>query len=147
MDSVTVYTLGFTQKNAQEFFGLLERAGVQRVLDIRLNNRSQLAGFTKQPDLAFFLKRILGVDCQHMPELAPTPEILDAYKARRMDWATYEKRFRSLLVERRIESLITRSMAQNVCLLCSEPTAERCHRRLVAEYLQGLWPDVRVVHL
>jgi uncharacterized protein (DUF488 family) len=147
MSSITLYTIGFTRKSAEEFFGLLEGAGVQRVLDIRLNNVSQLAGFTKQPDLAFFLKRILGIGCLHMPELAPTPEILEAYRARRINWATYEKQFQSLIEERHIENLVTPQLAENACLLCSEPKADRCHRRLVAEYLQSRWAGVRVVHL
>jgi len=144
---MTIYTIGFTKKSAQEFFGLLEKARVQRVLDIRLNNLSQLAGFTKQPDLAFFLKRILGIACLHLPELAPTPQILEAYKATRMDWAAYEREFRSLMQERHIESIVTPQLADSACLLCSEPKPDRCHRRLVAEYLQSLWANVQVVHL
>jgi uncharacterized protein (DUF488 family) len=147
MASVTLYTIGFTKKTAEEFFRLLETAGVKRVLDIRLNNVSQLAGFTKQPDLAFFLKRILGLPYLHMPQLAPTPEILEAYKKKQMDWATYEGRFKSLMVERHVENLVSPQLADNACLLCSEPTAEHCHRRLVAEYLQSTWSEVRVVHL
>lgn len=147
MDSTKLYTIGFTRKSAQVFFGLLEDAHVRRVLDIRLNNTSQLAGFAKQPDLTFFLKRILGITCLHMPELAPTPQILDAYKAKQIDWAAYEKEFRSLMEQRHIENVVTPQLADGACLLCSEQEPDRCHRRLVAEYLRSMWTDVDVIHL
>jgi uncharacterized protein (DUF488 family) len=143
-----VYTIGFTRKSAAEFFNLLRQAGVKRLIDVRLNNVSQLAGFSKREDLAFFLKEICAADYIHEPLLAPTQDLLDAYKKQKGSWDEYERRFLDLLAERRIEERLGRDLfAGPAVLLCSEPTAEHCHRRLVLEYLQGRWPDVRAVHL
>ena len=143
-----IYSIGFTQKTAEQFFGLLKRAGIRRLLDVRLNNISQLAGFTKRDDLAFFLKEICGADYQHVPLLAPTQEILDDYKKNKGSWSGYETQFLALMAERRIEEKIDRSLfTVPTVLLCSEPTAEHCHRRLVLEYLERKWGDVAVVHL
>jgi len=147
MAPITIFTNGFSRKSAAEFFSLLEKAGVRRVLDIRLNNTSQLAGFAKRDDLAYFLKAIGSIAYEHRPELAPTKEILDAYKKKRLNWAEYEERFTTLLAERQIENILTPSSLDHACLLCSEPKADKCHRRLVAEYLQARWGDVKVVHL
>ena len=143
-----IYTIGFTQKSAAEFFGLLKGAGIQRLMDVRLNNRSQLAGFTKAGDLEFFLGEICAAEYLHLPELSPTREILNAYKKKQMPWEVYEPAFLALLAERKIEEKLDRRLFELPCvLLCSEPTAEHCHRRLVAEYLAGKWPDVVIVHL
>jgi len=145
---VEIYTIGFTQKSAAEFFGLLKRAGVRRLVDVRLNNRSQLAGFTKSRDLEFFLAEICGAEYLHRPDLSPTKEILDAYKKGDMPWEVYEPVFLDLLNERKVEETLDRRLFGVPCvLLCSEPTAEHCHRRLVAEYLQSKWGDVEIVHL
>jgi len=143
----TLYTIGFAKKNAREFFTVLKEARVSVVIDIRLNNVSQLAGFTKKQDLQYFLQEIAGVEYAHKPEFAPTKEILDAYRKKEIDWSEYEKQFCRLLTERKIEDIITQQSAHKACLLCSEPTPEKCHRRLVAEYLREHWQNVEVVHL
>jgi uncharacterized protein (DUF488 family) len=143
-----IYSIGFTQKSAGEFFGTLKAHGIQRLLDVRLNNTSQLAGFAKQADLAYFLREICGAAYEHEPLLAPTQEILDAYKKHKGDWDVYEEAFLALMQSRSIESAIDKeSFARKTVLLCSEPTAEYCHRRLVLEYLQKEWGGVRILHL
>ena len=142
-----VFTIGFTKKNARRFFELLRASGAKRVVDVRLNNVSQLAGFAKKDDLAYFLKEIGGMDYVHLPALAPTQEMLDQYKKERCDWATYEKRFLELMKQRRIEETIPKEVVAEGCLLCSEDKPHQCHRRLVAEYLKQHWGDVQVSHL
>ena len=132
-----LFTIGFTKKNAQRFFGLLRESGAKRVVDVRLNNVSQLAGFAKKNDLSFFLKEICGMEYVHLPDLAPTREMLDDYKKRRGDWKTYEARFLELMQERRIEENVPREIVAESCLLCSEDKPHYCHRWLVAEYLSG----------
>jgi uncharacterized protein (DUF488 family) len=145
--SITVFTIGFAKKSAREFFDVLRRAGVQKVVDIRLNNVSQLAGFTKKDDLAFFLEAIGGIGYEHRPELAPTKEILDGYKKKTLTWAQYEMRFRELMAERKAETLVRLDELDRACLLCSESKADKCHRRLVAEYLRSKWNSVDIWHL
>jgi len=144
-----LYTIGFTQKRAETFFELLRQHGVQRLVDIRLNPAGQLSGFAKQDDLPYFLSR-LAAGCQyiHVPELAPTKEILSDYRSD-SDWSRYVMRFEALMDERRVPETLSRAdfEAQTSCLLCSEPTPEQCHRRLVAERLAAHWPDVEIVHL
>lgn len=142
-----LYTLGFTKKSAESFFELLRGSGAARVIDVRLNNVSQLAGFTKRDDLAYFLKQVCGMDYEHMPDLGPTQELLKAYRDGAVSWEDYETRFLALMAERRIEELPIRAIMDNACLLCTEETPDQCHRRLVAEYLQGKWGDVEIVHL
>ena len=142
-----VFTIGFTKKTASEFFELLRASGVKRIVDVRLNNISQLSGFSKKDDLEYFLGKICRIEYIHMPELAPTREMLDAYRREHHDWRTYECQFVALMEQRRIEKLgIKRSMA-NGCLLCSEASPEQCHRRLVAEYFREHWSGVEIVHL
>jgi len=145
--AMRIFTIGFTRKTAEEFFGLLERAGVKRVVDVRLNNVSQLAGFAKKEDLRFFLKRVCGIEYVHVPELAPTQEMLDAFKKEKGEWADYERKFVALITERQIEVTVAKEVLHLGCLLCSEDTPEHCHRRLVAEYLQRAWGDVEITHL
>jgi uncharacterized protein (DUF488 family) len=143
-----IYSIGFTQKTAEQFFGLLRQAGVRRLLDVRLNNSSQLAGFTKRGDLAYFLRELCGAEYRHEPLLAPTQEILDAYKKGKGSWRAYESAFLALLAERRIEHQLDRALFEvPTALLCSEPTAERCHRRLALEYLQKKWGGFTITHL
>lgn len=143
-----IYTIGFGQKSAADFFGTLERAGIKRLVDIRLNNTSQLAGFTKKEDLRYFLSRILLADYLHEPRLAPTQEILDAFKKRKGSWDEYEKSFLTLMEKRKAESILDRSLFETpAVLLCSEPKSDKCHRRLVAEYLKSQWGDLEIVHL
>jgi len=142
-----LFTIGFTQKSAEAFFGRLSRAGVKRVIDIRLNNVSQLAGFAKRDDLRYFLKAICGIDYIHLPELAPTQEILDHFKKKKGDWSAYEKEFRSLLSQRKPEETLSRDLFDSGCLLCSEDRPDHCHRRLVAEHLAKKWGNLEIFHL
>lgn len=143
-----ICTIGFTQKSAREFFGALKAAGVRRLIDIRLKNTAQLAGFTKKDDLAYFLQEICRIAYTHEPRLAPPEELLHGYQHKEVEWAEFERRFIDTLKERRVEKELDRTLfGEPVVLLCSEPTAEHCHRRLVAEYLAAKWPEVRVKHL
>ncbi|MFI5003595.1 MAG: DUF488 family protein [Solirubrobacterales bacterium] len=143
-----IYTIGFTQTTAEHFFGRLKAANVERLLDVRLNNSSQLAGFAKAQDLPFFLRELLSARYEHDPRLAPTQDMLDDYKKRKGDWSTYERGFLELMAQRQIERALSPvEFDVPTALLCSEATAEHCHRRLVCEYLAERWPDVRPVHL
>ena len=143
-----IYTIGFTKKSAKKFFDALKKAGIKRLIDIRLNNSSQLAGFTKQDDLAFFLKEICGAEYMHKPTLAPTKEILDDYKKKVITWEEYERRFSALMTERRVKEILNKELFDTqTVLLCSEPKPDKCHRRLVAEYLKEKWGDIKIIHL
>lgn len=142
-----VFTIGFTKKNARQFFDALRKSGAKRVVDVRLNNVSQLAGFAKRDDLAFFLKEVCGMDYVHLPELAPTQRMLDEYKKLRGDWDTYARRFLDLMEQRRIEDKVPKELLERGCLLCSEDQPHHCHRRLVAEYLKERWGDLEIAHL
>ena len=144
---VQLFTIGFTGKTAEQFFERLQKAGVRLLIDTRLNNVSQLAGFTKRKDLEFFLRAIGGIGYVHDTELAPTGDILDAYKKKRMKWDEYEQRFNELLEQRALADHRKPVDFDRACLLCSEPTPEHCHRRLVLEYLQEKWGGLTVVHL
>lgn len=144
---IELFTIGFTQKSAQEFFTNLKTAGVKRVVDVRLNNNSQLAGFSKKNDLAYFLKEIAGIDYVHIPDLAPTQDILDAYKKQKGDWGVYERHFLELISKREIENKIQPDLLHNACFLCSEHLPHHCHRRLVAEYLNKKWGSIHIEHL
>jgi uncharacterized protein (DUF488 family) len=145
---VEVYTIGFTKKTAEEFFGLLSKAGVRRLVDVRLKNTSHLASWTKRVDLEFFLRELLGADYVHEPLLAPTEALLTGYQKRQLTWSEYETRFLELMAERRVEEKIPPSLFEvPTVLLCTEPDAQRCHRRLVAEYLDARWGGLDVVHL
>ncbi len=142
-----ILTIGFTKKNARTFFGLLRESGARRIVDVRLNNVSQLAGFAKRDDLAYFAENLCGLDYVHVPELAPTRQMLDDYKKRGGDWDTYERQFLALMRERRIEETLPRDLLDGGCLLCSEDTPHNCHRRLVAEYLSRHWGGAEIIHL
>lgn len=144
-----IYTIGFTKKTARRFFGALKDSGAKRLVDVRLNNQSQLAGFAKKDDLAFFLGELRDVNLEyvHIPELAPTQEILRDYRKRTIGWKTYERKFLELMQERRIERTVPKDILDDGCLLCSEHEPTHCHRRLVVEYLQERWGDVEVHHL
>lgn len=141
-----LFTIGFTQKSAEQFFSVLLTASVRRIIDVRLNNISQLAGFTKRTDLPYFLKAIGNIDYVHLPILAPTQAILDAYKKRGGGWQAYEESFLRLMEERHVEDQVSPSLLDGGCLLCSEPTPEHCHRRLVAEYLNAKWERTIEIH-
>lgn len=142
-----IFTIGFTKKTAERFFSALSDAGVSRLVDVRLNNVSQLAGFSKKDDLSFFAKAICNIPYVHLPELAPTQSILDDYKKKKGSWAVYEQRFLQLMHERKIERSVTKDLMRGSCLLCSEDKPHHCHRRLVAEYFREAWGDVDIVHL
>ena len=143
-----IYSIGFTQKSASQFFEKLKANDIKRLLDVRLNNTSQLAGFAKRADLAYFFAEICGGTYEHEPLLAPTQEILDAYKKRKGDWCVYTEAYLSLIRGRKVEELLSReSFMRKTALVCSEPTAEHCHRRLAIEYFQQHWPEVIIRHL
>jgi uncharacterized protein (DUF488 family) len=144
---MTVYTIGFTRTSAEWFFTRLQRAGVKKVVDVRLSNTSQLAGFAKKDDLRYFLRAICGIDYEHRVELAPAPDLFDAYKKARGPWSTYEAGFLELMSRRQVDKMMSREDFDRACLLCSEPRPDHCHRRLVAEYLKGQWGDLEIVHL
>jgi uncharacterized protein (DUF488 family) len=145
-EPVNLFTIGFTQKNAEQFFETLLKAGVKCVIDTRLNNVSQLAGFTKQKDLKYFLSKLGGIKYVHLLDLAPTKDILDYYKKKRIKWTDYEEKFNSLITERKIEKKVYAELLDSGCLLCSEAKPHYCHRRLVAEYLQQKLDAVIKVH-
>ena len=143
-----IYSIGFTQKTAEQFFSRIKGAGIRLLLDVRLNNVSQLAGFAKRDDLQFFLREICGMGYSHRLDLAPTQAMLDDYKKRgATTWAEYESQFRNLMTARRIEETIAPELLDNAVLLCSEDKPHHCHRRLVAEYLAQRWDGVDVQHL
>jgi uncharacterized protein (DUF488 family) len=144
---VRIHTIGFTRKPARAFFGLLRESGARHLIDVRLHNVSQLAGFTKRDDLEYFLAEICGMDYTHELRLAPTKPMLDAYQKRGVTWEEYERSFVDLMAERRVEHTLSREVLDNSVLLCSEAGADHCHRRLVAEYLAEHWGDVEIVHL
>jgi uncharacterized protein (DUF488 family) len=143
-----VFTIGFTKSSAADFFGRLKMAGVTRLVDVRLNNSSQLAAFAKQKDLRYFLRELCGAEYVHEQLLAPTQDILDRYKKRKGAWAEYEREFFDLIAERQIETKLDPAVFNGrTVLLCSEPEATHCHRRLVLEYLQKFWDGLRISHL
>ena len=137
----------FTKKSAHRFFDLLRASGAKRIVDVRLNNTSQLARFAKRDDLAYFLKELCGIDYVHLPELAPTQEMLADYRKKHKDWGVYESQFLKLLWERRVQDTIAKNIIHESCLLCSENSPHHCHRRLVADYLGDYWGDIHVTHL
>ena len=143
-----IYSIGFTQKTASEFFGTLKAHGIERLLDVRLNNKSQLAGFAKQADLAYFLKEICGAEYEYEPLLAPSEELFNAYRKEKGSWETLAKGYVKLLKARRVESVLKKEgFRKKTVLLCSEATPEKCHRRLALEYLQQQWPEIKIHHL
>ena len=141
-----LYTIGFTKTSAENFFERLKKSGTKAIIDIRLNNVSQLAGFAKRDDLKYFGKAICGIDYLHLPQLAPTQNILDEYKKNGGSWSEYEKKFINLMKERQVENL-NKEILDGGCLLCSEDNPTHCHRRLVAEYLRSKWGNVEIIHL
>jgi uncharacterized protein (DUF488 family) len=142
-----LYTIGFTKKSAEKFFGLLRKAEVTTLIDVRLNNVSQLSGFAKRDDLKYFLREICDVQYAHRIDLAPTQPLLDDYKKQGASWTSYEDRFLELMKTRHIETTVPRELLNNAVLLCSEHEAQHCHRRLVAEYMAQQWGDVSIEHL
>ena len=147
-DQIEIYTIGFTKKGSKKFFGLLRDASITRLIDTRINNRSQLSGFAKRDDLIFFLDELLGAEYIHDTDLAPTKELLNEWRNDEISWSTYEDRFEELMTEREIETELDPSMfADPTVLLCSEHKPDYCHRRLIVEYLDDKWGNVNAVHL
>jgi uncharacterized protein (DUF488 family) len=143
-----IYSIGFTKKSAEQFFSALRSAGIRRLVDVRLNNVSQLAGFAKKQDLPFFLRELCEAEYLHEPLLAPTQQMLDDYKKRKGAWAEYEARFLALMAEREIERRLDRASFEiPSALLCSELSPDQCHRRLVLEYLREKWGEIKMTHL
>ena len=145
---IDIYTIGFTKKNAETFFGFIKEANVSTLLDVRLNNVSQLAGFAKKNDLMYFLKELCGTEYIHTPELAPTKDMLSLYKKGEMPWKKYEDKFLNLMSQRQIEKTVKPTLLDHGCLLCSEHEPHLCHRRLVVDYLnENSELDLKVKHL
>ncbi|MHC4206507.1 MAG: DUF488 domain-containing protein [Planctomycetota bacterium] len=147
MSDIKLYTIGFTKKSAEQFFTILLNNGVRNVIDARLNNTSQLAGFAKLPDLQYFLMEIGNIDYVHRPDLAPTGELLKAYRKKTIDWDTYKQEFITLLRQRSIEGSVDPITLDRTCLLCSEAEPLHCHRRLIAEYLRETLGGINICHL
>jgi uncharacterized protein (DUF488 family) len=148
LEKVTVSTIGFTKTTASSFFDRLKKSGVKKVFDVRLHNTSQLAGFAKADDLAYFLRQICNIEYVHQPLLAPTDDILKAYKRDKGDWLLYQRQFLELMASRMVETHLNPVMFQGVCLLCSEAEPHHCHRKLVCEYLNNKWDSIlEVKHL
>ena len=143
----TLYTIGFTEKSAERFFALLQGAEVTRIVDTRISNNNQLAGFAKVPDLSFFARRIANIGYEHIADFAPTKELLGRYRGKQLTWDQYAQEYRALLVSRNIAATLKVAELDGACLLCSEHLPHYCHRRLLAEYLQTLDPTLRIVHL
>jgi uncharacterized protein (DUF488 family) len=144
---VPVFTIGFAQNTAEQFFEKLRAAGVKRLVDVRLNRTNQLAGFAKSNHMTYFLKTILGIDYVEAPLLAPSKALFKGHRDDEIGWDEYEPVFTGLLTERRVEDKIDPALLDGACLMCSEPEPDECHRRLVVEYLQRHWGNLSVTHL
>jgi uncharacterized protein (DUF488 family) len=145
---MATFTIGFTKTTAEDFFDRLQRAGVRTVIDVRLQNTSQLAGFAKAADLSYFLKTIGGIAYRHAPELAPDDALFADYRKKGLKWDAFEPRFRDIMATRKIEEQFKPEDLEGACLLCSEDKPHRCHRRLVVEYLEDRWGrSLDVTHL
>lgn len=146
---ITLFTIGFTKKNARKFFNLLKNAGVKKLVDIRINNSSQLAGFAKGADLEFFMREICDAEYLHITDLAPTKDLLKNYQDKVIDWKGYTNVFNNLMESRKIAERYRIEDFDKCCFLCTEETPEKCHRRLVAEYFKKQNPDkdVNIIHL
>lgn len=141
-----LFTIGFSKKSAEEFFTLLTKNRIKKLIDIRLNNKSQLAGFANAKHLPYFLK-LHNIEYEYKPELAPTKELLDGYKKKQISWQEYEKMYNKILLDRNILNFIKKDELNNSVFLCSEPTPTHCHRRLLAEYIAKHFDNVEIKHL
>ena len=144
---IKLFTIGFTGKSAETFFNLLKDASVKKIVDTRINNASQLSGFAKGSDLKFFAKEIGGISYEHQLDFAPTKDLLSKYRDKQITWAEYEAEYLNLLDMRKISQKIDIEKLHENCLLCSEHTPEKCHRRLLAEYLSKSRNDIQIIHL
>ena len=145
---IQLYTIGFAGKSAEAFFSLLQKAGVKKVIDTRINNVSQLAGFAKSNDLEYFLKAIAGIVYEHNLDLAPTKELLSAYRDKELTWEQYENVYLDLLKQRNVARYAAQPLYLDAsCFLCSEHEPDHCHRRLLAEYLHQVNTSIEINHL
>lgn len=144
---IKIYTIGFAAKPAQKFFELLEDNHVRKIIDTRISNKSQLSGFAKGKDLQFFARRLANIDYEHQLQFAPTKELLSRYRKKEISWPEYTEAYLHLLDTRNIRGIINEESLHRCCLLCSEHSPEKCHRRLLAEYLQAGRPDIEIIHL
>ncbi len=144
---MNLFTIGFSKKNAKEFFDLLINNNIERLIDIRLNNKSQLAGFTKASDLQYFLKAIVNIEYLYMSIFAPTKELLNDYRKKKINWDQYKVEYLEILKNRNILKELDISIFNNACLLCSEAIPDKCHRKLLAEFLTKHYPDIKIIHL
>ena len=142
-----LFTIGYTKKNAERFFDIINAAGVKKVIDVRLYNNSQLAGFAKKENLKYFLRELCDCDYFYLPAMAPSKDLFDDFKKKSIDWDEYESRFKKLIVQRKMVQMISPHYIDGVCLLCCEPEATNCHRRLVAEHYQNTFKDIYICHL
>lgn len=145
---ITLYTIGFTKKNAEQFFELLKKWKIKQLVDIRISNNSQLAGFAKGKDLAYFTKQICNINYKHITDFAPTKELLDLWHKKSISWEEYIKEYTTMLKKRNIMHKYGIKQFDNSCFLCSEETPEMCHRRLLVEYMKSIsTEEVDIVHL
>ena len=142
-----IFTIGYAGKNAREFFSILKQAGIRKVIDVRLYNTSQLAGFTKKADIEYFLRAIVDAEYVHMPIMAPTKQLLNDYKKGLINWQQYETQFKGVITKRQIEKHLVPQDMDMACFLCSEAKSDKCHRRLIAEYLAEHWQNISIHHL
>ena len=142
-----IFTIGYAGKNARQFFTILKQTSIRKVIDVRLCNTSQLAGFTRRQDIEYFLQTIVGAEYIHLPIAAPTKQLLSDYKKGLISWQQYETQFKAIITERQIERHIISQDMDMACFLCSEAEADNCHRRLVAEYLAEHWQNTSIHHL
>jgi uncharacterized protein (DUF488 family) len=147
MNNPVIFTIGYTKRSAENFFKSLKTEKIRLLIDVRLNNTSQLAGYTKRDDLSFFLNEICSCEYKHMPDFAPTKDILDNYKSKSINWQMYELKFGQLLETRKPISLLEGVDIDHTCFLCAEPRPDKCHRRLVAEYIIKHFPNTVLQHL
>lgn len=144
---IKLYTIGFTKKSAKQFFELLKKNRVKKIIDIRINNSSQLAGFAKGADLEYFAKEIANIGYSHLTDFAPTKELLSDYQNKKIDWIGYQKIFRQLIEKRNINKKYNIKEFDNACFLCSEKLPTQCHRRLLVEYFKEKKSDIQIIHL
>ncbi len=145
MNESTLYTIGYTKKSAEAFFASLQQHDVETIIDVRLNAHSQLAAFAKASDLIYFLRAIASCDYVHLVEFAPTKELLKDYQAKHIDWQAYEERYREHIKDINLAPIMERITQAKCCLLCSEPTADQCHRRLLAEHIAATFRENIIV--
>ncbi|TXE83245.1 DUF488 domain-containing protein [Campylobacter peloridis] len=143
---MNIFTIGFSGKTAEIFFQILVKNNIAKLIDVRLNNKSQLAGFTNIKHLPYLLK-IHNIKYEHMLDLAPSAELLDLYKKNKITWSDYEKKYIQILQDRKILKNLDIKIFDNCVLLCSEPTSDKCHRRVLAEYLQNNFKNIKIEHL